>query len=480
MKNVLTKHKLNPEDWQYMGRWVAPVLESDLWTTVYETLPAQKIFISETNSNCIIIDGHFYFWKDFHERVVEEAYNKIKNGDYKYFENIYKVIDISINAALDTGKYFDSSPKFDIEKIKNFDKILRELKGAWQTIFPIGEALELYIKEECSKYGLNLDDLLYCFKPVKTPWLYKQHDQVGKFAEFFKENNLLSWLNSKNRTQIRLRLKEKYPHLLKAMEAHLAEFAWVGVHHFWGEKLDWDKLIEEIINYQASPKQNKQENHNLPDSLQKNIEIINNITYFRLHCAEVNDKVVFSAIPHLEILAEKVGLKYEEMYWFCFQELFAAYDNGKILDRELVFERESSNAFLYIDGDLVIISGKEVEALKKIFLASDSQNIKSFKGNIACKGLAQGKVRIVLGPKQVLKFEHNEILVSPETTPDFVPAMKKAVAIITDQGGVTSHAAIVSRELGKPCIIGTKIATQVLKDGDLVEVDADKGIVKRI
>jgi pyruvate, water dikinase len=55
--------------------------------------------------------------------------------------------------------------------------------------------------------------------------------------------------------------------------------------------------------------------------------------------------------------------------------------------------------------------------------------------------------------------------------------MKKASAIITDEGGITSHAAIVSREMKKPCVIGTKIATKILKDGDLVEVDADRGIV---
>ena len=68
----------------------------------------------------------------------------------------------------------------------------------------------------------------------------------------------------------------------------------------------------------------------------------------------------------------------------------------------------------------------------------------------------------------------------PETTPDFVPAVKIAAAVITDYGGITSHAAIVSREFGVPCVIGTKIATKVLKDGDRVEVDAEKGIVKKI
>jgi pyruvate, water dikinase len=66
------------------------------------------------------------------------------------------------------------------------------------------------------------------------------------------------------------------------------------------------------------------------------------------------------------------------------------------------------------------------------------------------------------------------------TTPDFVPIMGKAGAIITDEGGITCHAAIVSREMKIPCVVGTEIATKVLKDGDLVEVDADNGVVRKV
>ena len=75
-------------------------------------------------------------------------------------------------------------------------------------------------------------------------------------------------------------------------------------------------------------------------------------------------------------------------------------------------------------------------------------------------------------------FAVGEILVASMTRIEFVPLMKRALVIITDEGGIACHAAIVSRELGVPCIIGTKIATQVLHDGDLVEVDADHGVVR--
>jgi len=94
--------------------------------------------------------------------------------------------------------------------------------------------------------------------------------------------------------------------------------------------------------------------------------------------------------------------------------------------------------------------------------------------------MQRDKVKIIKTKDDLLKFKKGDILVAEATVPDYVPAMRKAGAIITDLGGLTSHAAIVSRELGIPCIIGTKIATKVLKDGDFVEVDANKGIVKII
>lgn len=106
------------------------------------------------------------------------------------------------------------------------------------------------------------------------------------------------------------------------------------------------------------------------------------------------------------------------------------------------------------------------------------EKVKKFKGQSAFKGLVKGTVKIVYGTRQMDKVEHGDIIVTPMTMPYFLPAIKKAGAIVTDEGGLTCHAAIVARELNKPCLVGTKIATKVLKDGDLVEVDANKGIVK--
>jgi phosphohistidine swiveling domain-containing protein len=113
-------------------------------------------------------------------------------------------------------------------------------------------------------------------------------------------------------------------------------------------------------------------------------------------------------------------------------------------------------------------------------LAKKYQPVSELKGCCACPGVARGPVRMVLNPRLQEKFVEGEILVTGMTSPDFVPLMKKAAAVVTELGGITCHAAIISRELNKPCIIGVIGATQVLHDGEWVEVDADGGVVKKI
>jgi len=107
-------------------------------------------------------------------------------------------------------------------------------------------------------------------------------------------------------------------------------------------------------------------------------------------------------------------------------------------------------------------------------------DISELSGQIACMGKQRGRVKIVTNEDYFNKFKSGDILVTAMTRPEFMPLIKKAKAIVTDEGGIGCHAAIVSRELNKPCIIGTRQATRVLKDGDLVEVDADQGIIKKL
>ena len=107
-------------------------------------------------------------------------------------------------------------------------------------------------------------------------------------------------------------------------------------------------------------------------------------------------------------------------------------------------------------------------------------SIKNIKGMVGSIGKVRGKVKIIMHPREYKEFKKGDILVTGMTTPDFIPLMQKASAIVTDEGGITCHAAIVSRELGIPCVIGTKIATKILKNNEEIIVDAYKGMIQKL
>lgn len=149
-----------------------------------------------------------------------------------------------------------------------------------------------------------------------------------------------------------------------------------------------------------------------------------------------------------------------------------------------LLKRRANNFGFYCKTNKVEELGVN-ESLKYWKLFSEElvkRNTKQVKGIIASTtdNLVKGKVKIIYDPFKVRGFKNGDVLVAPMTTPEYVFLMKKASAIITDAGGLTSHAAIVSRELRKPCIVGTKTATKVFKDGDMVEVDANKGTVRKL
>jgi pyruvate,water dikinase len=180
---------------------------------------------------------------------------------------------------------------------------------------------------------------------------------------------------------------------------------------------------------------------------------------------------------------------------------------GKEANIQVPLSRSSRTRQKISDEDIIHIAelGKQLEAHyqfpqdiewakenKKIYIvqtrpvttisemAEVSPEIKApvlLTGASASPGMASGPVKIVSDASQIDRVKEGDILVAEITTPDFVPAMKRAVAIVTDRGGRTSHAAIVSRELGIPCVVGTETATTTLTDGQIVTVDGSRGKV---
>ncbi len=153
--------------------------------------------------------------------------------------------------------------------------------------------------------------------------------------------------------------------------------------------------------------------------------------------------------------------------------------SGLIPNEEELSERQKH----YIFFDFKISTKINLDDFVKnnnieIYKEDIPQEVSEIKGQTAMKGRVSGYVKVLHNKSEIKDLKDGEILVTAMTTPDYLPAMYKASAFITDEGGITCHAAIVAREIGKPCIIGTKFATQLLKDGDVVEVDADNGVVR--
>ncbi len=148
---------------------------------------------------------------------------------------------------------------------------------------------------------------------------------------------------------------------------------------------------------------------------------------------------------------------------------------------EAVLQSRAADEWYVVDGE--VLTQEEFSKVKEKLGFSLEENanvagVTELKGQVAYPGVVRGSIQIVSKKEDLASFKEGSILVSPMTVPTFLPAMHKAIAFVTDEGGITCHAAIVAREMKKPCIIGTKIATKALKNGDMVEVDAGKGVVR--
>jgi phosphohistidine swiveling domain-containing protein len=184
-----------------------------------------------------------------------------------------------------------------------------------------------------------------------------------------------------------------------------------------------------------------------------------------------------------DLIARKFKIDRNDLGYLSAHELRNCLKKGEINKEKIDFRKEN---LCIITAEIPklkikIIDEKIPERYKRIIESVEEIKVeKTLKGLVAYPGKVRGKVRIIKTFHDLKKIVKGEILVAITTHPNFLPAMKMASAFVTDEGGIACHAAIVARELKKPCIVGTKIATKVLKDGQLVEVDANKGVIKII
>ena len=160
-------------------------------------------------------------------------------------------------------------------------------------------------------------------------------------------------------------------------------------------------------------------------------------------------------------------------------EVLSVLKGDRPVERDLADRRRHDSAIVVLeDKETIVMDAGSLRAIDELLRFGD--DIREIPGTVAFRGICTGPVRIIRSPQDGAYVQEGDILVASTTRPDYLPFMKISAGFVTNEGGALSHAAIMARELKKPCIIGTKIATQVLKDGDMVEVDADKGEVRVI
>ncbi|MFA6514473.1 MAG: PEP-utilizing enzyme [Patescibacteria group bacterium] len=253
-------------------------------------------------------------------------------------------------------------------------------------------------------------------------------------------------------------------------------------------------LKKAILSYRSTISENK---HHYQEAIKKldgkdklMAEIIHEYVNIRTDRIEIYNQgltAMRSFFKRLALLVQK------EFPWFSYydavnltnQEIIAYLEKGILPTQELLEKRINRKTIIFSPAskkgvhEFFIYKPELVKKVIAKYLEVESA-VKEIKGVAVSSGLARGRVRLIMGAQDFKKFKTGEILVAHYTSPSFMMVMKKAAAIITNEGGITSHAAIVSRELKKPCVVGAKIATKVLHNGDMVEVDADKGIIKRV
>ena len=337
--------------------------------------------------------------------------------------------------------------------------------------------------------------------PVALSFSKEAEISLLKIANKIKNiNELRRLVEETPNKKIKNKIKVDYPKIYKLLEKYQQNFFWLKNNYIHCEVINIDEFIVEIkdllkgnvkkrldkIRSQLSQNQKEKkkiiQDFNFPLNIRNLIEISESFTTWQ----DKRKKSTFFAIHYLSLLLEELakGSEYslEDFKFFMPDEIIhLVKKNGYYPDKKEIKDRKSYSAFYHRGRSYEYYLGDKARKLfKRVANKRIEKRVNDFRGLTASPGIITGKVRIIKTVQDVHKVKTGDIIVAVMTRPDYMSGIKKASAIVTDEGGVTCHAAIVSREFGIPCVIATKNATQILKDGDLIEVDADHGVVKII
>jgi len=280
------------------------------------------------------------------------------------------------------------------------------------------------------------------------------------------------------------------------IETHLENYYWL-THGYEGPTLDKTTVIKRINVIKKDKSINIDKKLTYFEEYENNTQdMINNIENdLQMSSSE---KILFSTVRewvYLKDLRKEAFFRIYALFDKIAKEISARFKINKI-DVKFLIKEEINDLFLKKDMKIdlerkrysIYLSemGKDLAYTKseakmfeeKYLIGTKEGEDRILKGQPAYRGKVVGIAKIVRTIKDIEKVDVGDILVSPATNPNLISAMRKAAAFVTDVGGITCHAAIVAREMKKPCIVGTKVATKTISDGDRLEVNADEGIVK--
>jgi phosphohistidine swiveling domain-containing protein len=458
------------------------------------------------------IDGRPIYIDQFIEGFVR--FPKIINGSWPdtlgFFKNDRIVFVIEYPALRKSGeplfrKYILNEKQLKkhynqwikrVNKIKKFEetvnKKIPENKLANLFIQWVNDVVEFWMEgflPELSNYGEE---------PILKQKLLEKHKE--SFTELFEalsapEN--LSFFQKEELRFMRIKLIKDKKEQLKKLKQHQKDYYWLENNYAFTKILDigfFKKRLSGISRQQAKNKIKEIKDY-IKNIKQKKKQVIKkykvsreiaNIARKLAYCVWWQDyrkQFIFIAnhitTQFLKEIQKKKKIPFKELCYYRSKEIIELLKHNKKINAGKRFKGFA--VYYHKRKGITYLEGKKANDLMRPYLEIKvKKGIKELRGLVVSSGKAKGKVKILYTPKKLSKMKKGNILVAPMTSPDYITAMRKAAAVITDEGGMTCHAAIVSRELKIPCIVATKIATKVLKDNDLVEVDAEKGIVKVI
>jgi len=233
--------------------------------------------------------------------------------------------------------------------------------------------------------------------------------------------------------------------------------------------------LELLRNYPQRTQTQQEEilrQHNLTAEQQQLIKALQDLSQIQ----DERKRITTISYPFLQKklineVSRRTGIPNSQLWLMTPAEIAAAL-NGK---KTNLAHRQQACAIEIHHGTFVIH-----EQIPDFLKSTQDKQQDTLTGIPASRGIVKGRVRICKTSQDIKNMQAGEILVAPATTPDYILGFKKASAIVTDEGGITSHAAVISREIGLPCIIGTRNASEILRDGDLIEVDANRGMIRKV